>query len=477
VQDDLQPLGSISHSASKRVPPHNLEAERSVLGAIFVQNDAIDNVRETGLEAPHFYVDAHQKIYEICCLLSDRRQPVDLITVTSALKDRNWFDEVGGTQSLARLFDDTFAVGNAQYYAKIVREKAIIRRMIDTCSEIISDAVGGIEDAELFLDQTEAKIFAVSDIKNERAMVDVKTVLFQNMKSIEDLALKNSDVTGLATGFHDLDRLTTGFHPGQVFVLASRPGMGKTSWFLSSVLHSAVKDGAVAAIFSLEMSREEIGFRLLSGQARIDSKKLKTGRLSDRDWAKMAEAADKIAKARIFIDDSGGMTILDIRSRCRRLKAMQGKLDLIVVDYLQLMRGTAKSGGRSDGREREIAEISRGLKELAKELKVPIIACSQLNRSVESRQDKRPQLSDLRESGAIEQDADMVAFIHRDDYYDRESENKGLAEIIIAKNRSGEQATVKLAWLGQYTLFANLSHDAAGAPVGGPRIEKGDVVL
>jgi replicative DNA helicase len=464
--------------SSSRVPPHNLEAERSVLGAILVNNDALDRVRDTGIEARDFYRDAHTKIYEAACALADRREPVDLVTLSSALRDRGAFEAVGGTGFLTTLFDDAFAAGNAANYAKIVREKAVQRRMISACSEIIQEAFEGIEDLDTYLDDAEQKVFNVAEIHQSSSVIELKDVLFQNMAQIEELALRKEEVTGVPTGFTEFDRLTTGMHPGQVMVLAARPGMGKTAWFVSALHHGAVAKKNVAALFSLEMSKEELGFRFLSGLSRIDSRKLKLGRLSDRDWHKLAEAADQLSKAKIFIDDTGGMTVMDIRARCRRLKAREGKLDLVVIDYLQLMRGSKGSQKGELNREREISEISRGLKELAKELQVPIIALSQLNRGVESRQDKRPVLSDLRESGAIEQDADIVSFIHRDDYYNKESEHKGVAEIIVAKNRHGEQGTIRLAWLGQYMLFANLAPDAPGMPVpGGPRSEKGDITL
>jgi replicative DNA helicase len=297
------------------------------------------------------------------------------------------------------------------------------------------------------------------------------------MHSIEELAQKRTDIIGLATGFQDFDKLTGGLRGGQLMVLAARPAMGKTSLFLSAVQNIALGDKGVVAIFSLEMSKEELGFRLLSGMARIDAKRLKIGRLQDRDWPRLAQAADLLSKSKIFIDDSGDLTVMDIRSRCRRLVTMERRIDLIVVDYLQLMKGS-KAASRGDGsREREISEISRNLKNLAKELKVPIIALSQLNRGVESRPNKRPMLSDLRESGAIEQDADIVCFIYRDEVYNKETEDRGIAELIVAKHRAGETDTIRLAWLAEYTLFANLAPNAVGTPVPKIRPDQGDVGL
>lgn len=460
-----------------RTPPHSLESERSVLGAILVQNESIYRVREVGVEPRDFYRESHQRIFEVACALADRREPVDLVTLSQSLRDRGWFETAGGTGALTSLFEDAFAVGNVASYAKVVRDKAVQRRMMGVCSEIITDAMEGVQDTEAFLDEAESKVFSVADLKSTKAFTDLKTVLLGNMTAIEELALQNKDVTGLATGFRDFDRLTTGLHGGQTIVIAARPGMGKTSLVLSLVQHAAVKEKATVAFFSLEMSKEELGFRFLSGLSRIDSRKIKVGKLAQRDWHNLADAADKLSRARVFIDDSGGLTVMDIRARCRRLHATEKKLDLIVVDYLQLMDGTKASKRGDASREREISEISRNLKELAKDFRVPIIALSQLNRGVESRQDKRPNLSDLRESGAIEQDADIVCFIHREDYYDKESENKGTAELIIAKNRAGETSTVKLAWLGQYTLFSDLAESPSGMPFRPPRPEKGDVTL
>lgn len=471
------PKKSIMNLPPGAVPPHALEAERSLLGAILVQNEAIDAAREVGVEARDFYREAHQRIFEAAEFLADRREPIDLVTLTGALRDRGQYEAIGGSDTLTGLFDEAFAVGNAGQYGRIVRDKAVQRRMIEACSEIISDAFNGVEDTESFIDQSEVRIFQVADTHAQQGFAEIRNILLDNMARIEELALQKLDVTGLSTGFHDFDRLTTGLHGGQIVIIAARPGMGKTSWFTSVLQHAAIVNKAVVALFSLEMSKEELGFKFLSGLSRIDSKKLKVGRLADRDWHRLSEAADQLAKSKIFIDDSGGTSLMDIRAKCRRLLAREKKLDLIVVDYLQLMKASKKLARTDSSREREISEISRGLKELAKELKCPIIALSQLNRSVESRQDKRPNLSDLRESGAIEQDADIVCFIHREDYYNKETENKGIAELIVAKNRSGETDTVRLAWLGQYTLFANLASDSPGTPITRNRPDKGDITL
>jgi replicative DNA helicase len=446
--------------------PQDLEAERSVLGALLVNNGTLDQVRETGLESRDFFLDSHQKIFETACHLVDNGKPVDLVTLTSALRDRTWYDQVGGMQTLTHLFDQaSFHIANVVHYGKIVREKALQRRLIETCSSIMEEGFGGVENTETYVDSAETKIFEVSQNRAQRSFSSLSEVISGNMTRVQELFLQGGEeVVGLPTGFNDFDRITTGLHPGQVTILAARPGMGKTSWFISALLHSAVVKKSVAALFSLEMSKEELGFRFFSAISRIDSKRLKTGSLSKEEFRRLMTAAEQLGQARIHIDDTPALTVMDLRSRCRRLKAKEKQLDLIVIDYLQLMRGpkSAQSGGN---REQEISAISRGLKELSKEVGAPIIALSQLSRQVEGRNDKRPMLSDLRESGAIEQDADLVCFIYRDDYYNKDSDEKGIAEIIIAKNRHGEPGTVKLAWMGQYTLFANLSED--GAPTGG----------
>ena len=430
-----------------------------------LHNESIFRVLEIGLESRDFYREAHQKIFEVALSLSERGEPIDLVTMTTHLRDRNWFERVGGMGTLTNLFEDTFAVGNVAHYARIVRDKALLRRMIQAASEIAADAYEGVENTEEYFDEAERKILSISDSKLTKSFSSMQEILVENMHSIEELAQKKNDVIGLSTGFHDFDRLTSGLRPGQLVIIAARPAMGKTSLFLSATQNIATSGKAVVAIFSLEMSKEELGFRFLSGLTKIESKKLKVGRLAERDWPRLAQAADQLSKSKIYIDDSGDLTVMDIRARCRRLLSTEKRLDMIVVDYLQLMKGS-KASQRGDGsREREISEISRNLKSLAKEAKVPIIALSQLNRGVESRPNKRPMLSDLRESGAIEQDADMVCFIYRDEVYNKDSEDRGIAELIVAKHRAGETATIRLAWLPEYTLFGNLAGDSPGTPL------------
>ena len=338
-----------------RLPPHNIEAERSVLGALLLSNESIHTVVGIGLEARDFYRDSHQKIFEAVVGLSERGEPADLVTLTSSLRDRNWFEQVGGTATLTSLFEDQFATSNVGYYARIVRDKALLRRVIDVTTEISSLAFDGVEDTEAFMDEAERKIFTISDVKLNKSFASMSDILIDTMHTIEETAAKNSDVIGLATGFHDFDKLTGGLRGGQLVIIAARPAMGKTSLFLSAVQNIAMNKG-VAAIFSLEMGKEELGFRFLSGLSRIDAKRLKVGRMLDRDWQRLAQAADQLSKSKIFIDDSGDLTVMDIRSRCRRLLSTEKKLDLIVVDYLQLMKGSRAATKGDSSREREISE-------------------------------------------------------------------------------------------------------------------------
>ena len=466
---------SMGGTPAGRIPPHHLEAERSVLGACLLNNESIYRIIEVGLEARDFYRENHQKIFEAIYALVTRGDAADLVTLTSFLRDRGNYEQVGGAPALTSLFEDTFAIGNVGHYARIVREKALLRRVIETSSELSAKAYDGVEDTEAFMDEVETKMLAVADTMHTSSMTSMQEILVANMHAIEELAARKEEVIGVPTGFTDFDKLTGGFRAGQLIVLAARPAMGKTSMFLSMAQHMALAKKSVVSIFSLEMTKDELGMRFLSGVSRIDSKRLKVGRIADREWKRLAEAADQLSKAKIFIDDSGGLTVMDVRSRCRRLLASEKKLDLIVIDYLQLMQGS-RAARSSGSREQEISEISRGLKNLAKELKVPIIALSQLNRGLEQRPNKRPMLSDLRESGAIEQDADMVCFIYRDEVYNKDTEEKGIAELIVGKHRAGETATIRLAWLSEYTLFANLAADAAGTPVQGPRADRGDFV-
>ena len=586
-----------------RVPPHSLEAENAVLGAVLIDAEALDKARDSGLLSEHFYIQSHQKVFDVALTLAERGAPADLVTVSSTLRDRGWLEVIGGMTTLTRLYEQAFVVSNIAHYSKIIQDKALLRKLIQVASDIIFEACEGVEDPEAFADESERKIFEVAQTQTSKSFSPMRPIVLKTIASIQEMQRKNNEVIGLHTGFRDFDRLTGGLRPGQLIVLAARPAMGKTSLFMSMAQAVGLSGEEVVAIFSLEMSQEELCFRMISGLTRINSSQLKVGHVGKDCWPRVTDAANRISKSRIFIDDSAELSVVDVRSRIRRLRATEKRIDLIVVDYLQLMRGTRASQKGDSSREREISEISRGLKALAKEQKVPIIALSQLNRSVESRPNKRPQLSDLREcvvgetpvdladgqrlslaelvgtkpwvrsvdleaadslgwrsvqaecvwevgkravfsvitarstltataehrfitphgwatldslkpgdclgyagdcamdweaivgiepagersvydltvpgtqnwlshqlvshnSGAIEQDSDMVCFIYRDEVYDKDTKDRGIAELIVAKHRAGETATVRLAWLPQYTLFDNLPEDLARTPIG-----------
>ncbi|MED5465755.1 MAG: replicative DNA helicase [Myxococcota bacterium] len=439
-----------------RIPPQDLNAERSVLGAMMLEVGAVSDAIG-GLKADHFYRPAHAKVFEAMRALYDRSEPIDEITLQARLKENGSLEEVGGVSFLASLSDGVPSAANIAHYAKIVRERALIRRLIATTSSIATKGYEGTTDIEQLLDDAEVSIFEITSDRDQRSFSSMNELVKEAFKAIEKRFEEKSSITGVPTGFSEFDKMTAGLQPSDLIIVAGRPSMGKTALALNMAQSAAVEQGKSVAVFSLEMAKQQLVMRMLCSQARIDASRMRGGFLKDSDWPKLAKAAGQLSQAPIYIDDTGAISILEMRAKCRRLQADKG-LDLIMVDYLQLMRGSSSSDG---SREREISEISRGLKALARELSVPVIALSQLNRSLEQRQDKRPMLSDLRESGAIEQDADVITFVYRDEYYNPESEDKGLAEIIIGKQRNGATGTVKLTFLKQFTLFADLQREAA----------------
>ncbi len=434
-----------------RVPPHSLEAEAGVLGAILLNNDVLPQVAEV-LDRDDFYRSGHRVLYDAMLELSEDGSPIDLVTASEALRQRGLLEKAGGAAYLAGLTDRVPSAENAEHYARIVRERAILRKLIWVTTEIASEGYQVDADVEAYLDKAEQALFEVTQRKIRPSFSRLKDILRDAFTKIEELYERKELVTGVSTGFHELDQVTAGLQPSDLIIVAGRPGMGKTSFVLNVAQHAAIGGGVPVAFFSLEMSKEQLVMRLLCAEARVDSHRLRRGMLKDSDWPKLTRAAGALAEAPIYIDDTPGLTTLELRAKARRLKSEAG-LGLVVVDYLQLMRAR----GRFDLREQEISEISRSLKGLAKELDVPVVALSQLNRGVESRTDKRPLLSDLRESGAIEQDSDVILFIYRDEVYNKESQDQGMAELIVGKQRHGPTATVKLAFISEFTAFENLA--------------------
>ena len=452
----LASLRSVTQPSNYRLPPQNIEAEQCVLGGILIENGALLKVIEI-LTPEDFYKEIHGVIYGVMLELFERNEPQDLVTVHNALKSKGKLDAVGGAAYLAEITETVPVAANAGYYAKIVRNKAIFRRLIQKTSDIATQCYEEAENVDDVLESAEAAIFEISQGNIRQTFHPLKGVLKNSIKKLEDLYERKELVTGVPSGFMELDRLTTGFQPSDLIIIAGRPSMGKTALALNIAQHAAIANGVHVAIFSLEMSREQLAIRMLCSEARVDAQKVRTGFLSERDWPSLISAAGHLSEAHIFIDDTPAISVLEIRAKARRLKSKHD-LGLVLVDYLQLMRGR----GRVDRREQEISEISRSLKAMAKELDVPVVALSQLNRKVEDRPNKRPQMADLRESGAIEQDADVIAFIYRDEVYNRSEDNpnKGLAEIIVGKQRNGPIGLVKLAFIDKYSTFGNLSHES-----------------
>ncbi len=446
--------------SNHKVPPQNIEAEQCVLGGVLLENEAISKVLET-LVPDDFYREPHRKICHSMIDLFEKNEPIDLITLTNALKGKNLLDEVGGGVYLSSLVDSITTAANIEYYAKIIKEKAILRGLINTATEIVTRGYEDGGDVEDLLDQAEKNIFQISESKIKPSFYEIKNLLKESFKTIEKLYESKEIVTGVPSGFEELDKLTSGFQPSDLVVIAGRPSMGKTAFSLNIAQYAAIEKKIPSALFSLEMSKEQLVLRMLCSEAKVDAHKLRGGFLGETDWPKLTRAAGILSEAPIFIDDTPALSVLEMRAKARRLMA-EHELGLVIVDYLQLMRGRGLSGrGRpsSETREQEISEITRSLKALAKELNIPVIALSQLNRKVEERTDKRPHLADLRESGAIEQDADLITFIYRDEIYNRadDNPNKGIAEVIIGKQRNGPVGEIKLAFLDKYTTFENLA--------------------
>lgn len=444
----------------ERVPPQNIEAEQAVLGAMLIDKEAIAKATEV-LSADDFYREAHRVIFSAMLELYNKNEAVDMVTVTEILKRDNKLEDIGGIAYITSLANVVLTAANVKYHAEIVAEKSVLRQLVRVSTEIAAMGYEANEDVGTLLDTAESRILEISNRKKKNDFTAINDILMDSVQSIESLLQKKGGLTGLPAGFADLDKLTSGLHPSDFIILAARPSMGKTALALNIVQNVALRAHKViggeprsVAFFSLEMSKEQLVNRMLCAEAGIDSQRLRVGEMRDEDWTHLWDACDTMSRAKIYIDDTAGITAMDMRSRARRLKAEHG-LDLIVVDYLQLMQGSGKRNNSGD-RQQEVSEISRSLKALARELDVPVLALSQLSRSVESRQVKRPMLSDLRESGSLEQDADIVAFLYREDYYNPETENKH-TELIIAKHRNGPVDTVNLFFQKQFTKFVGFT--------------------
>ena len=444
---------SMEESLIKRVMPHSVEAEQSVVGAMLMDKDAITTASEI-VSGQDFYQSAYGVIFDSMVELFNEGKPVDLITLQERLKEKDVPAEIASLEFVRDLVTAVPTSANVKYYAEIVADKAMMRRLIKLNEEIANTCYAGKESLEAVLEKTEKSVFDLLQRRNTGEYVPIKQVVLNALEKIEKASKSKGTVTGIPTGFIDLDYKLSGLQPSDLVLVAARPSMGKTAFVLNIAQYMAFKKDKCVAIFSLEMSKEQLVNRLFSLESQVDAQALRTGNMKDSDWEKLIEGAGIIGKSKMIIDDTPGISVSELRSKCRKYKLEHG-LDIIIIDYLQLMTGSV--GKSSESRQQEISEISRSLKGLARELNVPVVALSQLSRAVESRPDKRPMLSDLRESGAIEQDADVVMFIYRDEYYNKDSEFKKQAEIIIAKQRNGPVGTVNLAWLGEYTKFANLS--------------------
>ena len=434
-----------------KVPPHDIEAEQAILGCMLTDKDSVIDAIEV-LKEEAFYREDNKAIFSAILSLYSKSEPIDLITVKAELIENGNFERIGGLEYLASLPEKVPTTSNVQKYIKIVDEKWMLRSLVNSANELISLGYNETEDVDILMDMAEKKVFELTQKKNSKGYTSLKDVLVESFGKLEELYNQKGRISGLSTGFMDLDLKTSGLHNSDLIIVAARPAMGKSAFAINIATNVAVQSGKGVVIFNLEMSKDQVGNRILCSEAMVDSNKIRTGQIEDEDWVKLASTLSRLSEAPIYIDDTAGISIMEIRAKCRKLK-IEKDIGLIVIDYLQLIQG---SGKRNSSREQEISEISRSLKILAKELNVPVIALSQLSRGVERRDDKRPMLSDLRESGAIEQDADIVMFLYRDDYYNEDSEKKNIAEVILAKHRGGSTGTVDLAWLANYTKFASL---------------------
>lgn len=439
---------------SERVPPQNLEAEQSVLGAMLIDRDAVVTVTNV-LSPEDFYADKHQQIYAAMYVVFGRGEPVDLITVQDELNKRGHIEDVGGLTYLTSLVNMVPTTANVQQYASIVEQKASLRRLQTVARKIVEDCYG-TDDIEATMADAEKSVFAVTQRRSAKGYIHIKEALVSAYGHLEFLYTSKGNTTGITTGFRDLDQMTSGLQPSDLIIIAARPSVGKTAFTLNIARNAAILGQAKVAFFSLEMGAEQLALRLLAAEAAVDGHKLRTGQLQEQDWARLGSALGTLSESGIYIDDTPNCPLPEVRAKSRRM-SMEHGLDMIIIDYLQLMSVPQRQGQQSN-RQQEISEISRSLKALARELKVPVIALSQLSRSVEQRQDKRPMLSDLRESGAIEQDADMVGFLYRDDYYDPESEKKNMVEVIIAKHRNGPIGSVDLYFMKEIQRMVGMEH-------------------
>ena len=433
-----------------KVPPQDIEAEQAVIGSMLTDQDAVIAAIET-LKPDDFYREDNKLIYTAILNIYNKAEPIDIITLKAELTSMKKLDAVGGLEYIVELPEKVPTTANVDRYIKIVEEKSMLRNLIKTANEILSMGYEQTEDVEDVMDHAEKKIFDVMQRKNQKGYTSIKDILVESFTKLEELYNQKQHVTGVPTGFIELDKKTAGLHGSELILIAARPAMGKSAFALNIGTYAATKANIPVAIFSLEMSKEQVGNRILCSEALVDSNNVRTGELNDEELGKLAETSGELSQAQIYVDDTPGISVMEIRAKCRKLK-LEKNIGLVIIDYLQLIQGS----GKTSSREQEIAEISRSLKILAKEIDVPVIALSQLSRAVEGRPDHRPMLSDLRESGSIEQDADIVMFLYRDDYYNEDSEKKNIAEVIISKQRAGSTGTVELAWIGKYTKFANL---------------------